>query len=58
MILFASRKLKTHTVELLKGFKHRTVLLIEQSHGYVNSMVGVDPYEVRIEGRMMGFGEW
>jgi hypothetical protein len=43
-------------VQLLQGFEHLAVMLIEQAFGNVQPVVWVDPDQVRIERGMMDLG--
>ena len=45
-------------IYLLEGFEHQAVVLVEQSVRDMQSIVGIDPDQMGIEGGMMDFGEW
>ncbi len=56
IILGAGRQLEGPPVQLLQGFEHLAVMLIEQAFGNVQPVIWVDPDQVRIERGVMDLG--
>ena len=57
-VLSPVRQMEGFAIYLLEGFEHRAVVLVEQSVRDMQSIVGIDPDQIGIEGGMMDFGEW
>ena len=56
-VLSPVRQMEGFAIYLLEGFEHRAVVLVEQSVRDMQSIVGIDPDQMGIEGGMMDFGE-
>ena len=57
-VLNPVRQMEGFAIYLLEGFEHQAVVLVEQSVRDMQSIVGIDPDQMGIEGGMMDFGEW
>ena len=57
-VLDPVRQMQGFAIQLLEGFQHRTVLLIEQSVRDMQPIIGIDADQMGIEGGMMDLGEW
>ena len=57
-VLNPVRQMEGFAIYLLEGFEHQAVVLVGQSVRDMQSIVGIDPDQMGIEGGMMDFGEW
>jgi hypothetical protein len=44
-------------MEPLQGFEHRTIVLPEQTLGYMKAVVGIDADQMGVKGSVMNFGQ-